>query len=257
MPSLAFYVMSSRLPVGTVINAVAVLVGGSIGLLLRQALPAGMVDIAFQAIGLSTILIAIKMMLKLPDGYMLVFIFSLILGGVIGEAIGLDVWIRNSTTGLRILLGVEDQGFSDGLITAFVLFCIGSMTFVGALQEGLSGNRELLLTKSLLDGVSSIALAATFGMGVLFSVLPMILLQGSITLSAHALRRHLNDDLIDALSAVGGALIMGIAIVVLNLGSIRLNNLLPALLVVLLLTVLYQRYQRHAAARTSTDAALE
>lgn len=234
--------MSNRLPVGTLVNVAAVVIGSLIGVALRSALPEGMKDIVFQGIGLGTILIGIKMMLKLPDGYMLVFIFSLIIGGVLGEAVHLDYLITGSSDYLKDMLGINEVGFTDGLITAFVLFCIGSMTFVGSLQEGLSGNRELLLTKSVLDGFSSIALAATFGIGVLFSVIPMLLLQGGITLSAELLRNKLNDDLINAVSAVGGALIIGIAIVILDLGELRLNNLLPALFVVILISIGYQKY---------------
>ncbi len=239
--------MTSRLPIGTLVNVGSVVVGSLIGLSLRSTFPEGIKEIVFQAIGLATILIGIKMLLRLPDGYMLIFIFSMILGGIIGEAIGLDGIIRGLSEQLKNLIGSNESQFSDGLITAFVLFCIGSMTFVGSIEEGLHGDRELLYTKSLLDGFSSIALAASFGIGVLFSVIPMLILQGGITLSARSVSQHINDDLINALSAVGGALILGITIVILQLGEIRLNNLLPALVVVIVMTSLYQRFNKKVA----------
>lgn len=234
--------MTSRVPIGTLVNVGSVVIGSLIGLSLRSTFPEGIKEIVFQAIGLATILIGIKMLLRLPDGYMLIFIFSMILGGIIGEAIGLDGIIRGLSDQLKDGIGSTESQFSDGLITAFVLFCIGSMTFVGSIEEGLNGDRELLYTKSLLDGFSSIALSASFGIGVLFSVIPMLILQGGITLSARAVSQYINDDLLHALSAVGGALILGITIMMLELGEIRLNSLLPALLVVILMTSIYQRY---------------
>lgn len=234
--------MTSRVPIGTLVNVGSVVIGSLIGLSLRSTFPEGIKEIVFQAIGLATILIGIKMLLRLPDGYMLIFIFSMILGGIIGEAIGLDGIIRGLSDQLKDGIGSTESQFSDGLITAFVLFCIGSMTFVGSIEEGLNGDRELLFTKSLLDGFSSIALSASFGIGVLFSVIPMLILQGGITLSARAVSHYINDDLLHALSAVGGALILGITIMMLELGEIRLNSLLPALLVVILMTSIYQRY---------------
>lgn len=233
--------MARHWPIGTLINVVAVVIGSTIGLLLRDTFPQGVKEIVFQAIGLATIFIGLKMLLRLPEGYVLVFIFSLIVGGIVGELAGLDTLIRQASDSLKNALSISEAGFTEGLITAFILFCIGSMTLVGSLEEGLTGNRQLLLTKSLLDGFSSVALAASLGIGVLFSVLPMIIVQGGITLSARWLRPYANDTLINSMSAVGGALIMGIAIVLLELGELRLNNLLPALIVVIIFSAAVQK----------------
>jgi len=122
------------------------------------------------------------------------------------------------------------------------------MTIVGALEEGLTGSKELLYVKAMLDGFSSIALAATFGLGVIFSIIPMVLFQGGITLGAVRLQKLMTENVIDTLSAVGGVLILGISINMLKLGDINLENLLPALLFAVLLSkILDYRVVKKAA----------
>lgn len=232
--------INTKWPLGTLVNMGAVALGSIIGLLLQGVLTEGMQTIVFQAIGLGTLLIGFKMMFKLPEGYMLIFIFSLILGGLLGESIQLEMWINGLSDQLKSWIDNEDAGFTEGLITAFLLFCIGSMTILGSLEEGIKGDRELVYIKSLLDGFSSIALASTFGIGVLFSIIPMFFVQGGITLFARRINTYLNEELIDAMSAVGGALIVGISILLMKLGEISLYNLLPSLVVVILLSKSYQ-----------------
>ena len=170
------------------------------------------------------------MALRLPDGYMLICIFSLVMGAIFGELIHLDQIISGLSESLKAMSGSTESQFSEGLITAFLLFCIGSMTIVGAIEEGLNQKRELLIIKSTLDGFSSIALAATFGIGVLFSVVPLLIFQGGLTVSAKKLKPVFDEKTIDVLSSVGGLLILGISFNLLGLGDINLENLLPALL---------------------------
>jgi len=235
-------------PKATLANAITVALGSIVGLLFQDVFTDDMKEIMFQAIGLGTILIGVKMALKLPDGYMLVFIFSLILGGILGELIHLDTLLSQLSDLLKSSIGSEESTFTEGLITAFLLFCIGSMTIVGALEEGLTGSKELLYVKAMLDGFSSIALAATFGLGVIFSIIPMVLFQGGITLGAVRLQKLMTENVIDTLSAVGGVLILGISINMLKLGDINLENLLPALLFAVLLSkILDYRVVKKAA----------
>jgi len=158
------------------------------------------------------------MSLKLPDGYMLVFIFSMIIGGVSGQLVGLTDIMAGLSDQLKSMVGASDSDFTEGLITAFLLFCIGSMTIVGALEEGLSKDRNLLYIKSTLDGFTAIALTATYGIGVLFSIIPMLFFQGGIT-------------------------VFGISINMLQLGNITLENLLPAIVVGIIFSKVYQKYQ--------------
>ena len=225
-----------NLPIGTLINVGAIILGSLLGLFLKQFFTEGMETIIFQALGLGTILIGLKMAFKLPDGYMLVCIFSLVLGGIVGELIHLDSIIMSLSDTLKSFSGSSDSGFSEGLITAFLLFCIGSMTIVGAIEEGLNQKRELLVVKSTLDGFSSIALAATLGIGVLFSVVPLLIFQGGLTLSAKKLKPVFDQTTIDVLSSVGGILILGISINLLGIGDINLENLLPALVLCIILS---------------------
>jgi hypothetical protein len=232
----------SKLPIGTFINMGTVVVGSLIGMYLKGIFPENIQTIMFQAIGLATLVLGMMMSLKVPGGYLLNFIFSLILGGVIGELMGVQLALQGLGDSIKTALNITEGAFTEGLITAFLLFCIGSMTFVGAIEEGLKGKRDLLMVKSTLDGVSSIAFAATYGIGVLFSIVPMLLFQGGITLLARQLKSFFTAIMIAQLSAVGGALILGIGINILGLGSINIENLLPSLLVTLLLTWIQQRF---------------
>lgn len=231
-----------HLPWGTFINMGTVTIGSLIGMQLQQIFPESVQLIIFQAIGLGTLVLGIKMSLKIPDGYLLIFIFSLILGGVIGEMMGLKELLEGIGDAIKTSFSIENDRFSEGLITAFLLFCVGSMTIVGAIEEGLKGNKELLLIKSTLDGISSIAFASTYGVSVLFSIIPMLIFQGGITILAGNLRHFFTATIIDVLNAVGGALIIAIGINLLNLGKMNIENLLPSLVVVVILTWFKQRW---------------
>lgn len=227
------------LPIGTFINMATVVAGSLLGLYLQQLFPENIQAIIFQAIGLATLLIGIQMSLKVPGGYLLVVIFSLIAGGILGEAIGIKDILGHLGDGVKAAFAFGDARFTEGLITAFLLFCIGSMTIVGAIEEGLTGKRDLLLIKATLDGVSSVAFAATYGIGVLFSIVPMLLFQGGMTVLAKRLERFFTPIMIAQLSSTGGLLIIGIGINLLQIGQINIENLLPSLLVVVLLTRLF------------------
>lgn len=233
-----------RLPIGTFINMATVTVGSIIGLLLQSVFPENVQQIIFQAIGLSVVLIGLQMSFKIPDGYLLVLIFSMIIGGVIGELIGLQSLLNQFGDWVKASLQVGDEKFTEGLVTAFLLFCIGSMAFIGALEEGLQGKRKLLNIKSTLDGISSIAFASTYGIGVWFSIFPMLLFQGSITVLAGAVQKFVTPIIISMINAVGGLLILGIGINLLGLGRVNVENLLPALFVVVVITIGYERVRK-------------
>lgn len=234
--------MRTKLPIGTFINMATVSLGSLLGLYLQNAFPANIQAIIFQAIGLATLLIGMQMSFKLPDGYLLILIFSLILGGIFGEVIHLDAVLENLSENLKNSLNINGENFTEGLITAFLLFCIGSMTIVGAIEEGISGKRELLLVKSLLDGVTSIAFASTYGIGVLFSIFPMLIFQGGMTLLAVQVKSIFKDKIIAIISAVGGVLIIGIGINLLKIGEINIENLLPSLLLAILFSIMYEKF---------------
>jgi uncharacterized membrane protein YqgA involved in biofilm formation len=236
--------MIKKLPIGTFINMSSIIVGSLIGIGLQQTFPPNIKMIIFQGIGLATLLIGIQMSLKLPEGYLLILVFSMILGGIMGEMLHIDFFLQELGEYIKATFKIGDEKFTEGLVTAFLLFCVGSMVIIGAIEEGISGKRELLLVKSTLDGVSSIAFASTYGIGVLFSIFPLFIIQGGLTLLARYLQHFFTPTIINMLSAVGGLLIIGIGIKLLDLGQINIENLLPSLLVVVVFTRFYEQWKR-------------
>lgn len=226
------------LPLGSIVNAITVIVGSTVGLLVSQRLPERVKGIIFQAVGLATLVLAMQMALQV-EGDFLVLIFSLIFGGVLGELLKLDTRMEGWGDALKARIRVKNERFTEGLVTAFLIFCVGSMTFVGALNEGLSGDRTLIYSKAILDGFTSIVLASVYGVGVLFSAAPLFLVQASLTLVAAQFQTLFPEILIRQLTAVGGALILGIGLNLLEIKLIKTVNLLPALAVVVLLTFIF------------------
>ena len=232
----------SKLPLGTFVNMATVIIGGIIGLSISKTFSPELELMISQAIGLGVLVLGFQMTLKLPESYLLVFILSLILGGVTGELIHLDRLLYNSAELLKTLFSSTDNSFAEGMTTAFILFCIGSLTILGALEEGLQGKRNLLFVKSGLDGISAIIFAAKFGVGVIFSIFPMLIFQGGITLIAAFLKNGIKEIRLKLISAVGGALIIAIGLNVLEISSINIENLLPALIFLFPLSILWERF---------------
>lgn len=223
------------LPVGTIVNVLAVLVGGAAGLLAGNRLPERLRLVVFQGLGLCTLAIGVTMILKMHNP--LVVIFSVVMGAVAGELLGLERRFEALSERLKARLKSDNELFTDGLVTAFLIFCVGSMTILGAFDEGLRGDPTLLFTKSMLDGFAAIALAATYGLGVLFSVVPLFLYQYGLTLFAGLLQHLFTEAMIAQLTATGGVLILGIGLNLLNIKRIPLTNFLPALVFSVLLSL--------------------
>mgnify|MGYP006300249093 CR=1 FL=1 len=225
------------MPVGSLVNAATVVTGSLIGMLVRDRLPEAIKAIIFQAVGLATLVLGVQMALQVED--FLILIFSLIFGGILGQLLRLETRMERAGDRLKARLQSENDGFTEGLITAFLIFCVGSMTFMGALNEGLTGNRDLILTKAILDGFTSIVLASVYGVGVLLSAVPLFIVQAGLTLMAGSLEPWLSPVLINQLTALGGALILGIGLNLLEIKAIKTMNLLPGLLVVTILTMIF------------------
>lgn len=223
------------MPFGTLVNTLAVLIGSIAGLLLQHRLPEHVRTICFQGLGLCTLLIGVQMALQVEN--ILILIFSILLGGIAGESLHLHDRLAKLGDTIKHQVRIGSERFTDGLITAFLLFCVGSLTIVGALEEGLTGDASLIYTKSVLDGFASVVLAATYGWGVLFSALPLLLFQSSITLSAELLQPYLSELVIHQLSATGGVIIIGLGINLLEIKSLKITNMLPSLPIVVLLTL--------------------
>ncbi|SES87531.1 hypothetical protein SAMN05660297_00809 [Natronincola peptidivorans] len=222
---------------GTIVNALAIIIGGMLGLLLRKGIPDNYKSTVMQGLGLSVLVIGLMGAFKSEN--ILLLIFSIVLGGIIGEKIrisdrldNLGLWIEGKT-------GKGEGSVAKGFVTASLIYCIGAMAIVGALESGLTGNHQTLYAKSLLDGISSIIFASTLGIGVVFSAAAVFIYQGIITITAGALRYLLVEDVIREMSAIGGLLIVGISFNILEIKRIPVANMLPAVF----LPILYQLLQ--------------
>ncbi|WP_321516740.1 DUF554 domain-containing protein [Marinifilum fragile] len=223
--------------IGTLINVGAIILGGSIGLLFRTKIPERLFKIVFQAIGVFTLYLGISMALKANE--LLIMVFSLVLGSLFGELLRLEERVETLSERLKKRVGSGDVNFSTGLLTAFMLFCMGAMTIVGSLEEGMGKEPTLLLTKSLMDGISSVALAAVMGIGVLFSVIPLLIYQGGLTLLAALFGDIIPQVVINEITGIGGVLIIALGISILELKKIKVLNMLPAILIEILLYYIF------------------
>jgi len=216
---------------GTILNAIAVIAGSSIGLAFKKALSEKYTTIYFQAVGLFTLILGIQMSLKISAP--LVVALSLIAGGLAGEYCRLEERMNRLGEQVKARFNIGNKQFTEGLVTAFLLFCMGSLSILGPVQEGLTGKMsELLKAKSLLDGFSSLLLSAALGIGVLFSVVPLVIYQGGITLVVRLFGKNIPDNYINEITVIGGILLIGLALDILNIKKLRIMNLLPALVFV-------------------------
>ena len=224
---------------GTIVNVIAILLGCSVGFILKSRFPKKIGKVVIQALGLASLLIGAQMALKTNN--ILLVIFSLVIGGVIGEIIGIEEGLEKFGERIKLKFKSNDSSerFVEGFVTASLLYCVGSMAIMGALKEGLSGNPDILYAKSLLDGFSSLAFTAAMGIGVLFSVIPVFLYQGGITLLSRLIKDFLSPEIINEMTAVGGILILGIGFGLLEIRKIKIGNLLPAILVAALLAAIF------------------
>jgi uncharacterized membrane protein YqgA involved in biofilm formation len=225
------------LPLGSIVNALAIIVGSVAGLLLGRRYPDRIRSIVFQGLGLAVLLIGMQMALKCQNPLLL--IFSLVLGGIIGELIRLDDLFNRVGERLKKSVKSNNDLFTDGFVTAALIYGIGSMAIIGSFDEGLRGDPSILFTKSILDGLTSIALASTYGVGVLFSFIPIFLYQAGLTLFAYQFKDAFSPVLINELTAVGGLLILGIGFNILQFVEIKISNLLPSLVVSVILVTIF------------------
>ena len=217
---------------GTIINVITILIGSGLGLLLKSKLPERLIKTVFQALGLFTLVLGVIMSLKINS--FLVVVFSLVLGAIIGEFFKIEASTNNLIEKIKSKIKLKDESFSEGLLTSFMLFCMGSMTILGAFEEGMKGDATLLITKAVMDGFAALALASALGVGVAFSVIPLFIYQGSLTLFANYLGNFFSESVINELTAVGGVLLIGLAINILEIKKIRIFNMLPALVLVVI-----------------------
>lgn len=217
---------------GVIVNTATVLLGSIIGLICKKGIPERLSSAVMTGIGLCTVAIGFSGILEGENT--LVLIISMVLGIIIGELLDIDGHVNRlveRVAGKAAGAGKAAQ-ISQGFITACLLFCIGAMTIVGSLNAGLRGDNEMLLTKSLLDFISSIMLSATLGIGVLFSAVFVLVFQGGIVLLAQFLAPVLSERCIAELTCAGSLMILALGLNIVGITKIKVINFLPALLLV-------------------------
>lgn len=215
----------------TFINAALVLLGSLLGLLFRGKIPQRFTQILTFGLGLCVLVIGVDAALETSDT--LCVIVCMVIGALLGEWIDIEKRMDGVGEFLRgRLAGKGDNSrFSEGFVSASVLYCVGAMAINGSLAAGLRGDWSIIVSKGVIDGVTSVSFAAAMGIGVAFSVIPLVLYQGGLTLLASAIGPYLSQELVAEMSAVGGVIIIGIAVNMLGLGKekIKVGNLLPAI----------------------------
>jgi uncharacterized protein len=228
---------------GTLLNIAAVLVGGVLGLLFGSRLPERLRQTVIAGLGLFTGALGLQMFLKTENA--IIVLGSLLVGGMLGEwwkiedrMRGLGAWLekrfipQKPVESQPDLVTANRSRFIQGFLTASLVFCVGPMTILGSIQDGLTGNYNLLAIKSVLDGFAALAFASTLGVGVLFSTLVILFYQGSITLLAAQVQSFVTSGMMNEMTAVGGIMLLGIAVSsLLEIKPIRVGNFLPALLI--------------------------
>lgn len=224
---------------GTIVNAAAIVAGTALGLLLRKGISESVKDTVMTGIGLAVALIGFKMAFKTENE--LIVILSLVTGGVLGEILNIEGWLARLGTFLEAKVGggSGEGEIAKAFVTTSLIYCVGAMSIMGALEDGLTGNAATLYAKSLLDGISAIVFTTTMGFGVAFSAIPVLVYQGSITLAASGLKAFLTPSMINEMTATGGLLIVGIASNILGIKPIKVGNLLPAILMAVLFSWLW------------------
>jgi uncharacterized membrane protein YqgA involved in biofilm formation len=227
---------------GTILNVATVLLGGGLGTILGQRLPERMRQTVMHGLGLVTLTVGLRM--ALTTNNILIVMGSVLLGGILGEWWRIEDGLQALGDRLQRRLAAGSKGnITQGFVTASLIFCVGPMTVLGAIRDGMVGDYSLLAIKSLLDGFSSLALASSLGIGVLFSAVTVFVFQGGISLLARLAQFGMSDAMITEMTATGGAIILGIGLILLDIKRIRIGSFLPGIfiapLIVAILTALH------------------
>lgn len=217
---------------GTIVNTLTVLTGSALGLSLRRSLSDSLKEKLILAIGLFTIYLAVRMMMEAERTLSL--ILGILLGTAVGHYLGLERNLENFSAGLSRRFG-GDSRFLEGLLTPFLTFCVGPMTLIGSLKDGM-GDPSIILAKSVMDCFSSMAFASAFGVSVLLSAFPLLVFQGSIALIGSYLGSDLPGWVINDMTAAGGIILLGLALRILGIRRVEVSDMLPSLIAVPLIS---------------------
>lgn len=231
--------------VGTLINVGAIILASAIGVLLKGRLSDRYSRIIIRAMGLVTLILGVTMAIKAEQ--MILIVVSLVVGSLLGEFLSLDQRFNRAATALRSALPsskgkatMDKDRFTEGFVTATLLFCVGSMAILGPIQEASGQEPTLLLTKSVMDGISAMFFAASFGIGVMLSAAPVLIYQGAISLFSSSVMTFLSPETMTELSATGGILLVGLGISILGMRNLNVINMLPSLVIIVILCLFFQ-----------------
>lgn len=225
---------------GTIVNAVAIIAGAMLGNFFKKGFPENIKATVMQGISLTVILIGFSMALQTSN--FLILTLSIVSGGIVGEILKIETGLNLLGAKLEQRFGGSDGNFTRAFVATSLIYCVGAMAIIGAIESGLTGSHNTLFVKSILDGVSSIVFASTMGIGVAFSSLPVFLYQGAITVAAGLLKPLLSDTIIKEMTSAGGLLIVGIGINLFTSRSlVKVGNLLPAIFIAILFTLAFSR----------------
>ena len=214
---------------GSVVNVLAVVAGSLAGCALRRRVDEEIMKLPMQCLGLFTLSIGMGMALKTQN--LLVVVFSLCAGSIVGGLLDIDGRVERGAAKIEARFKNLESNFSQGVMAATLIFCVGSMTVLGSFEEGLGGYPTLLLTKAMMDGLMSVALAASLGISVAFSAVPVFVYQGALTLSARFIQLLMTEAATREMTAAGGVMLIGVGLSILGLVKMKLMNALPGLVV--------------------------
>lgn len=225
---------------GTIVNTLSIIAGSLIGLLFKGNIPEKYSQTIMHAIGLAVILIGLKTALKTDA--ILIVIFSLAIGSLLGELLKIEERLDQLGNWIGSRISKESEGISRGFVSTSLLYCVGAMAIIGSMESGLTGNHETLFAKSILDGIGSVIFASTLGIGVMFSAVSVFVYQGLLTLTASSMKPFLLPEVVAQMSSVGGLLILAIGISLLEIKKVKIGNMLPAVFIPLVYQVLKHFY---------------
>ena len=222
---------------GTIFNCIAVVIGSLIGLIAGRFIPEKTNDTIFNCLGLFTIYVGINMTLKTEHS--IAVLLSLVFGTVTGEILGIETKLNSLGDTLKAKLQTSNAKFTEGFVSATLLFCVGSMAIIGAIEDGLRHNPEILMTKGIMDCIAGSMFAGAYGSGVIFSVVPMFIYQGAITLGASWAESVITESMYANISGLGGLMIMGIGLNMMKITRLKLGDMLPGLVYVVFFTMIF------------------
>lgn len=229
--------------IGTILNVITVAIGSALGIFVGDRLPKDTQTSVITGLGLVTLVVGMQNALQ--SGNIIIPLLSLSLGILIGEWVNIQAkldqfagWLQTKVAGRS----ADDDGeqhasedarerFINGFVTASLVFCVGPLTFIGSLQDGMSGDYQLLAIKAVLDGFASLAFAASLGIGVFFSIITIIILQGGLALIGSVVGEVMSEAMITEMTATGGLLLIGLSLILLDIQKPRVANFLPALII--------------------------